>query len=114
MTVSTEEANTLEVDNNLTEEFNNEISNDEKIDADEEEDEDDIGNEEGKKSKKKKKSKKAKTKKESKLSAHLLDFTLVKKPLIDNKIKTITRILEKIKVKATNFDADLNVKIMQR
>ena len=94
-TVSTEEANTLEImENTMSEEE----------DKDEELEEDELEEKaEGKKKKKRKVINKDKT-----------DFKKLVNPLSSLKIKNITRILEKLNHKIASFDTDLNMKIMQR
>jgi hypothetical protein len=93
MTVSTEEANTIDIDN-TNEDENNDIK---------EEDTEENNNEKGKKRKKK-----------NKANSENDDIAYLVKPLTAAKIKNITRILEKLNKKVVNFEADLNVKILQR
>ena len=97
MTVSTEEANTIDIDNT-----NDDENNDAKHNVEEESEE----NSNGKRKKKNKKN--TKSIKENDEVAFLV------KPLTATKIKNITRILEKLNKKVVRFETDLNVKIMQR
>ena len=94
VTVSTEEANTVEM-----------MDNTDDVENDDEEDElsEDNKGEQGQNKKKIKKVKKEK-----------LDFKKLEKPLTELKIQNITRILEKLNHKVDSFDTDLNMKIMLR
>ncbi len=93
MTVSTEEANTIDIDNTNEDEHN----------VIKQEDSEETNNEKGKKRKKKNKN-----------NTENDDVAFLVKPLTATKIKNITRILEKLNKKVVNFEADLNVKILQR
>jgi hypothetical protein len=93
MTVSTEEANTIDIDN-TNEDEHNDIK---------QEDSEETNNEKGKKRKKKNKN-----------NTENDDVAFLVKPLTATKIKNITRILEKLNKKVVNFEVDLNVKILQR
>lgn len=110
MTVSTEEANTQEHDNNGTEDNANNNENDE-----EEENED---WEEGKTEKKKRKQqpnkKKTKVRKDEEFPAENLDFSAVRKPLLETKLINITKILQRMKEKPDSTESDLNSKILLR